>query len=194
MKITNLYNFESILPFTLVVIKKLPSGPRKLTQPEEEGKDSFWMNPGLYDAAKQNKLYRKLLEDLKLDILALKELRMIRCNVPEVSMSSTKTLLNSRKDKWKNIRVKFRYLLTKFNLYWPPQVGKVEILLKRFFFGWILGKIALEFWVSQNILKAFISDYRRMLRLFRGNLKCGSKSRILEPEHLLFIDNFLSEN
>ena len=163
-------------------------------QPAEKGKDNFWMNPGLYLAAKQNKLNRKFFEDLEIDMLALEELKMIRCNVPEVSMNSTKTLLNSRKDRWKNIHVKFRYFLTKINLYWPPQVDKVEILLKRFFFGWTLGKIALEFWVSQNILKAFISDYRRMLRLFRGNLKRGSKRRILEPGHLLSIDNFQSEN
>ena len=194
MKMTNLYNFETSLPLTLGIVNRLPNGPRMLVQPEEQKEGKFRIDPGLYDAAKQNEPYRDLVKSLDFHLLTLEELKGMWTNDSGSPANISRRLLRSRNDGWNSLYVKLRYLLIKINLYWPSQVDKVEILQKRFFLSWSLAKISIRFWVPQWLLKALISDYRRVLRLLKNNLKRGSKKRILRPEHLTFIEKFLSEN
>ena len=163
-------------------------------QPEEQKEGEFRIDPGLYDAAKQNVPYRDLVQSLDFHLLTLEELKGMWTNYSGSPASISRRLLRSRNDGWNSLYVKLWYLLIKISLNWPSQVYKVEILQKRFFLGCSFAKISIRFIIPQQLLKALISNYRRVLRLLKNNLKRSSKRRILRPEHLMFFEKFLSEN
>ena len=135
MKLTNLYNYDGIKSFAVKPQIKLYCAPVISNAGYAKDNSEELLQPGIYDSAKENRVYLDMVEQLELADLSLEELMQeaLQFKIEDYSVSrSSSNKLTSRQTK---LWIKVNYILRKINSYWPNHVVKYLVLYNRLFVG-----------------------------------------------------------
>ena len=191
MKLTNLYNYGCSKILQIMDYHNLDSVP--VVSNIESADDEFdqLFLPGIYDWAKNNAAYTRVVELIGLNDTSLETLESTATQT-HVDSSRVTRISHSKEDTGKiKIAMKLDYILKRIDSYWPEEVDKSLALYNRLFLGQKFDKIALDIGVPTNKLKCLLSDFRRLWRLYKANLPSNNSRQKLASPHLAFIQQFL---
>ena len=191
MKLTNLYNYEGSKSMRVIAYNDLDSAPMLSITKNKEDRLVESFPPGIYDSARENKAYLDLIKHLGLAGVSLEELvevvHQAQINNHPVFQVSSKNMV-TRQEK---LTLKVNYVLKRIDTYWPNKIDKSLVLYKRLFIGQTLAKISKDIGVGISMIKFLITDFRKLLKLYKTYLCRHNVSRKLTSQHLVFIKQFL---
>ena len=191
MKLTNLYNYEGGQSFLLNSYTNLANTPVISNVINNEDWLEKFLEPGIYDSAKENRAYLRLTEQLGLADLSSENLVEVTLQTqikdePVIQISS-----NTSAQRQMKFTIKINYIFRRINSYCPSNIDKSLVLFKRIFALQSYGKIALDFGVKVSTLKSLITDFRKLWQLYKVHLIYKNNLRKLTSHHFEFIKSFL---
>ena len=191
MKLTNLYNYEGGQSFHINSYTNLANTPVISNVINNEDWLEKFLEPRIFDSAKENRAYLRLTEQLGLADLSSENLVEVTLQTqikdePVIQISS-----NTSASRQMKFTIKINYIFRRINSYWPSNIDKSLVLFKRIFAGQSDGKIALDFGVKVSPLKSLITDFRKLWQLYKAHLIYKNNLRKLTYQHFEFIKSFL---
>ena len=191
MKLTNLYNYEGGQSFHINSYTNLANTPAISNVINNEDWLEKFLEPGIYDSAKENRAYLRLTEQLGLADLSSENLVEVTLQTQIKDEPVIQISFNTSAQRQMKFTIKINYIFRRINSYWQSNIDKSLVLFKRIFAGQSYGKIALDFGVKVSTLKSLITDFRKLWQLYKAHLIYKNNLRKLTSQHFEFIKSFL---